>query len=29
MLYWMETVIVAFWTRRRLARLPDGQAGNT
>ena len=22
MLYWMETVIVAFWTIRRLARLP-------
>jgi hypothetical protein len=28
MLYWMETVIVAFWTLRRLARLPAGQAGD-
>ena len=28
MLYWMETVILAFWTLRRLARLPAGQAGN-
>jgi uncharacterized protein DUF6498 len=28
MLYWMETVIVAFWTLLRLARLPPGQAGD-
>ena len=28
MLYWMETVILAFWTMRRLARLPADQAGN-
>jgi hypothetical protein len=28
MLYWMETVILAFWTLRRLARLPAGDAGN-
>ena len=27
MLYWMETVIVAFWTIRRLARLPQDQLG--
>jgi hypothetical protein len=25
MLYWMEPVIVAFWTLRRLARLPKQQ----
>ena len=27
MLYWMETVIIAFWTIRRIARLPDDQLG--
>ena len=27
MLYWMETVIIAFWTIRRLARLPEDQLG--
>jgi Family of unknown function (DUF6498) len=28
MLYWMETVILAFWTLRRLARLPPEDTGN-
>jgi hypothetical protein len=28
MLYWMETVIVAFWTIRRLARIPEDQLGS-
>jgi hypothetical protein len=28
MLYWMETVILAFWTMLRLARLPPGHTGN-
>jgi hypothetical protein len=27
MLYWMETVIIAFWTIRRIARLPASQLG--
>ena len=27
MLYWMETVIIAFWTIRRIARLPVDQLG--
>jgi hypothetical protein len=27
MLYWMETVIIAFWTIRRIARLPSAQLG--
>lgn len=27
MLYWMETVIVAFWTIRRLAHVPEDQLG--
>ena len=27
MLYWMETVIVAFWTIRRIARLPENDLG--
>jgi hypothetical protein len=27
MLYWMETVIVAFWTIRRIARIPEDQLG--
>ena len=27
MLYWMETVIIAFWTIRRIAHLPDNQLG--
>jgi hypothetical protein len=27
MLYWMETAIIAFWTVRRLARLPQDQLG--
>jgi hypothetical protein len=26
MLYWIETVVIAFWTMRRLARLPEEQA---
>jgi len=27
MLYWTETVIIAFWTIRRLANLPDSELG--
>lgn len=27
MLYWMETVIIAFWTVHRIARLPEDQLG--
>jgi hypothetical protein len=27
MLYWMETVIIAFWTIRRIARLPLQELG--
>ena len=27
MLYWMETVIIAFWTIRRIARLPPQELG--
>ena len=27
MLYWMETVIIAFWTIRRIAHLPNDQLG--
>jgi hypothetical protein len=27
MLYWMETAIIAFWTIRRLAKLPQDQLG--
>jgi hypothetical protein len=27
MLYWMETVIIAFWTIRRIARLPENDLG--